>query len=229
MATTLAFDVYGTLIDPDALIDELRPVLGDSAAAVARAWRMKQLELAFRRGLMGRYDDFATCTRDALKATLIAHGHEVDDGIQARWLGAHARLPAFAEVANGLDALGRAGYRRVAFSNGTSDAMRTVLGNAGLLDYFDALVSVDEIKRFKPDPAVYHHLARRCGVSHTALWLVSSNGWDVQGAAHAGLKTAWIKRDPRAVIEDEALRPQLEVTQLEELADRFDALTSNPG
>ncbi|RKR04322.1 2-haloacid dehalogenase [Kushneria sinocarnis] len=214
---TLAFDVYGTLIDPYALADELRPQLGEQAETVAAAWRASQLQLSFRRGLMGRYDDFSVCTRHGLDVALAAHAPEIDEATRQAWMAAYARLPAFDEVADALTALGRQGYRRVAFSNGSHDAMRSVLGNAGLLEHFEDLVSVDEIRRFKPDPAVYHHLARRMQSAHDRLWLVSSNNWDVQGARHAGLNAAWIQRDPAALIEDPALAPNCRVVALDEL------------
>ncbi|OHV10566.1 haloacid dehalogenase type II [Kushneria phosphatilytica] len=215
--TTLAFDVYGTLIDPYALADELRPQLGERAETVAAAWRASQLQLSFRRGLMGRYDDFSVCTRHGLDVALAAHAPEIDESTREAWMAAYARLPAFDEVAGALVELRQQGYRRVAFSNGSHDAMRTVLGNAGLLDHFDDLVSVDEVKRFKPDPAVYHHLARRMQAAHDRLWLISSNNWDVQGARHVGLNAAWVQRDPTALIEDSALEPNFRIDSLSEL------------
>lgn len=216
--TLLAFDVYGTLINPGAMADMLRPTLGDSAEAVAAQWRTSQLQLAFRRGLMGRYVEFSVCTRDALDVAIAAHGVEVDADTRDEWMSEYSRLPAFGEVDGALASLVAAGYRCVAFSNGTERAMQEVLGNAGLDRHFEALVSVDDVRRFKPDPVVYHHLARRMNVAHEHARLVSSNNWDIQGACHAGLKAAWIHRDKTALIEDPALAPDIEVERLDELA-----------
>ena len=54
----LAFDLYGTLVDPIAIAGELGQVLGDSAGReAARLWRLKQLEYSFRLTAMGRYED----------------------------------------------------------------------------------------------------------------------------------------------------------------------------
>ncbi|GHC29434.1 haloacetate dehalogenase [Kushneria pakistanensis] len=219
--TLLAFDVYGTLINPNAMADILRPTLNDQADSVAAQWRTSQLQLAFRRGLMGRYVEFSVCTRDALDVALAAQGVTVEQKTRDEWLEAYSRLPAFEEVDDALASLVASGYRCVAFSNGTEKAMQEVLGNAGLAHHFEALVSVDDIKRFKPDPVVYHHLARRMDVSHENAWLVSSNNWDIQGARHAGLKAAWIHRDKTALIEDPALVPDIEVERLDELAQKL--------
>ncbi|WP_456268038.1 haloacid dehalogenase type II [Kushneria sp. AK178] len=219
--TLLAFDVYGTLINPGAMADMLRPTLGGKAEAVAAQWRTSQLQLAFRRGLMGRYVEFSTCTRDALDVAIAAQQVEVACDTREAWMDAYSRLPAFEEVDAALAALVAAGYRCVAFSNGTEDAMQKVLGNAGIDHHFEALVSVDDVKRFKPDPVVYHHLARRMNLAHDNIWLVSSNNWDIQGARHAGLKAAWIHRDKTALIEDPSLAPLVEVDRLDELAGKL--------
>lgn len=220
--TLLAFDVYGTLINPNAMAEILRPTLGDQADGVAAQWRTSQLQLAFRRGLMGRYVEFSVCTRDALDVALAAQQVEVDSDTRDDWMAAYSRLPAFEEVDAALASLVASGYRCVAFSNGTENAMQKVLENAGLAHHFEALVSVDDIRRFKPDPVVYHHLTRRMNVAHENAWLVSSNNWDIQGARHVGLKAAWIHRDRTALIEDPALAPNIEVDRLDQLAERLD-------
>ena len=66
MAVTLAFDVYGTLIDTQGVTAALAPHAGGRAADFSRAWRDKQLEYSFRRGLMKSYRNFAVCTAEAL-------------------------------------------------------------------------------------------------------------------------------------------------------------------
>jgi 2-haloacid dehalogenase len=69
MKITLAFDVYGTLVDPSGMANYLADDLGAKASEFADCWREKQLEYSFRRGLMGKYADFSICTSDALNFT----------------------------------------------------------------------------------------------------------------------------------------------------------------
>ena len=71
MKTTLAFDVYGTLIDTNGVITALEPLVGPKAPAFSEAWREKQLEYSFRRGLMQNYENFAVCTSQALDYTCV--------------------------------------------------------------------------------------------------------------------------------------------------------------
>ena len=69
MSLTLGFDIYGTLIDPHGVVEELTRHLGGRANDFSQVWRQKQLEYTFRRGLMRRYENFVVCTRNALDYT----------------------------------------------------------------------------------------------------------------------------------------------------------------
>ncbi|MEC8428964.1 MAG: haloacid dehalogenase type II, partial [Pseudomonadota bacterium] len=69
MSSVLAFDVYGTLINTHGLVGQLETLVGDRARQFSQTWRDKQLEYAFRKGLMQNYQNFAVCTRQALDYT----------------------------------------------------------------------------------------------------------------------------------------------------------------
>lgn len=226
MATVLAFDVYGTLIDTHGVVAELEERLGKSgksalAAEFSRRWRDKQLEYSFRRSLMGAYEPFDQCTREALDFTdrlLQAQLTEVD---MDHLMAAYTRLPAFPEATAALERLSSAGMRCVAFSNGTLAAVNGLLMQAGIREHFEGVISVDEIKRFKPDPAVYAYLRQRLEVAPDDAWLISSNPFDVIGARHSGLHAAWVRRSLDAPFDPWGIEPDLTVTDLEALADRL--------
>ena len=91
----------------------------------------------------------------------------------------------------------------------------------GQVSHMDAVVSVDAIKRFKPDPAVYAYLRTRLETRPEATWLVSSNPFDVIGATHAGLRSAWIRRHSDAPFDPWGIEPDMTVPELETLADRM--------
>ncbi|GGX86195.1 haloacid dehalogenase [Litchfieldella qijiaojingensis] len=221
MAMVLAFDVYGTLIDTHGVVTELESVLGDKAMAFSQRWRDKQLEYAFRRGLMGAYADFAQCTLEALEFTDRALGAGLSETHKDHLMAAYTRLPAFPEATDALARLHEAGVRCVAFSNGTREAVERLLIQASLRERFDDIVSVDEIKRFKPDPAVYSHLRSRLESRADDTWLISSNPFDVIGAKHAGLHAAWVRRIAEAPFDPWGGEPDLTVTDLETLAEQL--------
>jgi 2-haloacid dehalogenase len=185
----------------------LRDFLGEEARSFSNAWRDKQLEYSFRRGLMQQYEDFSVCTAQALDYTCASFGLALTPEQKRDLLQAYTVLPAFTDVKPALAQVQRAGYKRVAFSNGTAKAVELLLASAGLSQYFDAIVSVEEIETFKPAPAVYRHLLKRCDAVAANTWLVSSNPFDVIGAVAAGLKAAWVRRSADAVFDPWGIEP----------------------
>ena len=66
MKLTLAFDVYGTLIDTSNVFNTLEALMGEKAKAFNNSWRNKQLEYSFRRSAMNAHVDFSVVTQQAL-------------------------------------------------------------------------------------------------------------------------------------------------------------------
>jgi 2-haloacid dehalogenase len=221
MTTTLAFDVYGTLIDTHGVIAALEPHLGPQAAAFSQAWRDKQLEYSFRRGLMRQYEPFSVCTSQALDHSCTRFGLQLSGNQRQRLLDAYQTLPAFADAAEGLAQAKAAGLRLFAFSNGRADAVESLLAQAGLRDFFLGVVSVDEVQSFKPDPAVYAHFLRRAGAVGPEAWMVSGNPFDVLGALGAGMRAAWVQRSPEARFDPWGPEPTLTVRSLPDLAAKL--------
>ena len=201
MQHTLAFDVYGTLIDTNGVILTLQKMVGDKAAEFSRVWREKQLEYSFRRGLMQRYRNFSVCTREELDYTCTILQVDLGNADRNMLMDTYRVLPAFGDVAEALKQLDKPAYRLYAFSNGQTEAVRGLLEHAGILDCFIDIVSVDEVKRFKPDPAVYQHMLKRCGSTPDSTWLISSNPFDILGARSAGVRGIWLQRSATSIFD----------------------------
>jgi len=226
MNTTLAFDVYGTLIDTHGVVAALRAMVGDRAQAFSQAWRDKQLEYTFRRGLMQNYADFGVCTRQALDYTCSASGIELSAAQKRELLASYARLPAFADAREGLQRLRDRDFRLYAFSNGTAAAVAALLDAAGIGDFFVDIVSVDDLRSFKPNPAVYSHFLRRADALGADAWMISGNPFDVIGAMSAGMRAAWVQRSAQAVFDPWEIQPTITVNGLTDLARQIADLGS---
>lgn len=224
MSATLAFDVYGTLIDTHGVVDRLQETVGDVARAFSETWRDKQLEYSFRRGLMQNYANFAVCTRNALDYTAAVYRVPLTDAQRQQLLEAYRGLPAFDDVRDALPRLESAGYRMFAFSNGTAEAVEALLDHAGIRRYFQGVVSCDDLKSFKPNPAVYAHFLRQAGATGVEAWLISGNPFDVIGAISAGMRGAWVKRSVEGIFDPWGIEPTLTVESLRDLADGIAAL-----
>lgn len=221
MPLTFAFDVYGTLIDTAGVTQSLERLVGDRAALFSSRWRDKQLEYSFRRGLMRDYVDFSVCTRQALAFTAAQLKLPIDDTAAQALLAEYRRLPAFADVPAALEQLNAAGHRLYAFSNGLPDDLEALLDSAGIRHAFIDIVSVHEIRTFKPDPAVYHHFLSRSGTSADQCCLVSSNPFDLLGGMAVALRTAWIKRSGEQHFDPWDRQPDLTFASLSELQQAF--------
>lgn len=221
MATTLAFDIYGTLIDTHGLVARLQDMIGVKASEFSRTWRDKQLEYSFRRGLMQNYETFAVCTRNALDYTCCFYKIQLAEEQKYELLSSYRVLPAFDDVENGLSGLQSSGFRIYAFSNGSVDAVDTLLTSAGIRDLFLGIVSVDDLKSFKPSPAVYCHFMRKSGASGSNAWLISSNPFDVIGAISAGMRSVWLRRSQDAIFDPWGIEPTLTLSSMLDLADQI--------
>ena len=222
MTTTLAFDVYGTLIDTHGVVVALENHVGNKAPEFSRTWREKQLEYSFRRGLMQNYENFARCTSDALDYTSSYFKVSLSEKDKQELLDAYKVLPAFDDAKEGLERAKKSGFRMFAFSNGSADAVETLLTHAGIRDYFLGVVSVDEVKTFKPNPGVYCHFLRRAAATGADAWLISSNPFDVIGALSAGMRAAWVKRSPEALFDPWGIEPTLTVSTLLTIGEQID-------
>ena len=220
---TLGFDIYGTLIDTAGITDALRPYAGERAPEFAAAWRAKQLEYAFRRGLMQNFRDFAVCTEQALDWCCLSFGVKLAPASRDGLLTSYRALPPFPDALDGLRRIREAGLRAYAFSMGRADDVAGLLEASGLGNYLDGVVSLQEPQMFKPSPAAYSYFARRVGINMGDAWLVSGNPFDVIGAVSAGMNGAWVKRSPNAIFDPWEVRPTVEVETVGALADAIPA------
>jgi 2-haloacid dehalogenase len=190
----LAFDVYGTLIDPIGIARALAALVPAEATRIAEIWRQKQLEYSFRLTVMDRYQDFEWVTARAFEYALADTGVTLDEQQRAAILAQYDSLAPFPDAEAGLQALRAADLPMVIFSNGGPRMLRAVLGASGLADYFRDVVSVDEVRAFKPAPRVYRHLASRVGRPPSEIRLISSNPFDIIGAQAVEMQVAWVNR-----------------------------------
>jgi 2-haloacid dehalogenase len=187
------FDAYGTLFDFNSAVAHHRGAVGPKADALSDLWRSKQIQYTLLRNSMAAYAKFWQVTGEALDHSLAAHGIE-DSGVRDKLLSAYLALDPFPEVPATLDKLKRAGVRLAILSNGNPEMLDPMVAASKLADRFEAVLSVDAVKVFKPDPKVYRLVEARCGVKPDKVCFLSSNCWDVHGAAHFGFSGVWVNR-----------------------------------
>ncbi len=217
--TTLAFDVYGTLIDTTGMTKGLTALVGHRAKDFSTQWRLKQLEYTWRYGLMDQYRDFRQCTRQALDWTCQQFGFEINVSDKESLMALYLELPPFDDVPEGLERLRKLNVGLYAFSNGVRSDLEVLLHNAGLMDCLDGIVSVDDKRTFKPNPLLYQYMVERGGSKPQDTYLVSSNMFDICGAVAAGLPAFWVQREPTTIFDPWEFQPTQTISDLGDLVE----------
>jgi 2-haloacid dehalogenase len=214
----IAFDAYGTLFDVysiSSLAEELFPGKGMQLATL---WRDKQIEYTRLRTLCDKYADFWQVTGDALDYSCVAMGLELTPGSRDRLMGQYAELSAFPENTEQLQRLKDAGIALSILSNGTPWMLDQAIKTSGLGGYFEHVLSVDVVKRFKTAPEAYQMGPDTFGCDASDILFVSSNCWDICGASWFGYRTIWLNRYGLP-LERLGVKPHRIGSSLQDIAD----------
>jgi 2-haloacid dehalogenase len=219
----ILFDAYGTLFDVysvSALAQELFPGKGE---ALARMWRDKQVEYTRLRSMAGQYKPFSEITAEALQFCGEALGLAMTPQASQALLGQYSRLAAFSENLAALKRIKAGGVKVAIHSNGNPEMLACAVSSAGMNGIFDAVLSAHSVGRYKVDPAVYQLAVDHFSLPAQDMLFVSSNGWDICGAAWFGFKTFWVNR-AGAPAENLGVTPTFVGKNLTDVADQVNAV-----
>lgn len=216
----LVFDAYGTLFDVHSVITTCETLFPGEGGALSKLWRSKQLEYSWLRSMMGRYVDFNQVTRESLQYACKSLGLVYSDAGLAQLNKAYRTLALFDDTLPTLQHIRRQlpGVKLAILSNGAVEMLNAVVTHNKLDVLLDAVLSVDEVGIFKPDPRVYQLCCDRLGIDRDGIGFVSSNGWDAAGARAFGLSTFWINR-AAAPVEVLGVTPDHVLQSLADLPD----------
>lgn len=191
--SVVVFDVNETLSDLSPMADRFAEV--GAPAALAKLWFASLLRDGFALTAAGASQPFAQVGEGVLR-TLLANeqlDRVLDEAID-HVISGFSALSLHPDVPEGLRTLKAAGLRLVTLTNGSTAVSQQLFAHAGLDGAFEMLLSVEDAEAWKPHPASYAYAAQRCGVPAEELLLVAVHPWDTDGAARAGLSTAWVSR-----------------------------------
>lgn len=210
----VVFDAYGTLFDVHSVMAACREVTADPEA-LTQQWRAKQLEYTWLRALMGRYEDFWAVTRAALRFALQRVQVQASEAQVDRLMEAYLSLRPFPEVPDALRAL-RPRHTLAILSNGSPRMLQAAVESSGLQATLHHVLSVDELRTYKPNPLVYELAPRKLAIPKEAIAFVSSNSFDVIGAKAYGLQVCWCNR-AGTPLDELGFAPDVTVRRLDEL------------
>ncbi len=220
---TIVFDVNETLLDMSALDPLFADAFGDKG--VRRTWFAQTLHNSLCATIFGTYENFQEMAKAALEMTALKRGRMIDDERMRRILRGFGSLPPHGDVVAGLERLRSAGFRLAVLTNSGEELVETQLRNAHIRDYFDAVLTVDAVRRFKPAREVYEMAAEELDTLPSELLLVAAHDWDCAGAMHAGLKAAFVNRHGTALNPLDP-RPQIVAPDIGAVVDAILAQTA---
>jgi 2-haloacid dehalogenase len=218
------FDAYGTLFDVSSVARGAADELKELWQPLSDLWRSKQLQYTWLRGLAGHHADFWQVTGEALDFAMDSIG-VADPALRGRLMNLYLKISPYPDVKPALDDLKSAGIKLAILSNGTPRMLAAAVANSQLSEYFDTVLSVEEVGVFKPHPSVYRLAPQRLSMRADEICFLSSNGWDAWSAKAFGFRVLWCNRSGQVAERIPSL-PDGELPDLSRLGSLFKA---NPG
>jgi 2-haloacid dehalogenase len=211
----VAFD-YFVLFNPDSVVPEVEAIVPGRGRELTNLWRTRQFEYSWLRSITGHYVDFFAVTEDALEYAANSMKLELTPGNKRRLLDAYLHLTPWPDTVEALRALRASGIRVITIANFSPTMLRSNAENAGLLGFFEALVSTDANRTYKPDPRAYRLGMDRLHLGKQDILFAAFGGWDAVGAKSFGYPTFWVNRFNQP-FEELGTRPDHTSTDLGDL------------
>ena len=232
LAKALVFDVFGTTVDwRGSIIAEGNAWNRSHDATIdwhrfADAWRARYRPSLdrVRRG-EHPWTKLDVLQRESLEELLEEFGvNDLTEEEKDHWNRVWHRLKPWPDAAPGLARL-KKNFIIAPLSNGNFSLLTEMAKHASLP--WDAILSVELVKRYKPDPQTYLMAAELLDLKPDEVMLVAAHIADLEGGRAAGLRTAFVHRPLEYGVNDKADAARL--GQFDFLAEDFNDLASQLG
>ena len=210
----IIFDAYGTLFDVNSAAEKCKNKIGEKWEPFANYWRTNQLEYTWLRSLMGRHQDFWKVTEQSLDKSMKVF--QIDTSMRDELLDLYKVLSTFPEVKETLKKLKEKNYKLAILSNGTPSLLKQLVSSNNLESIFDDVLSIEEVKIYKPHPNVYNIPIKKYRIEKNQFAYLSSNTWDVSAAGNFGFNAVWVNRN-KNIFDNLDYKPITEINNLSDL------------
>jgi len=206
----LFFDVNETLLD----LTDMKQVISEALNGrddLLPLWFTTMLQYSLVTTVSGQYEHFGNIGAAALQMVAANNDIEISEEEARKTVLSSLRgLPAHPEVKEALANLKNEGYKLVSFTNSSNEGVKNQFESAGLTEYFEEQLSVEDIGKFKPSSEAYVWAARKMNVKTEECMLIAAHGWDVAGALWAGWRAAFVSRPGKQIFP---LAPKTEINE----------------
>lgn len=190
----IAFDAF-VLFNPKPVLDRARELVAEKAVQFAATASAKLFAYTWLYTSASRYDGFAPLARDAFQYAGAVQGLELTRADLDSLVACYSALPLWPDVTAAIGQLRNDRIRLAMLSNLPREMLLSNLRGGGIEHHFEAILSTDEVRRFKPAPEAYALGMRALGLARGQIGFAASAGWDASGATWFGYRTAWVNRD----------------------------------
>ena len=210
----IIFDAYGTLFDVNSAAEKCKNKIGDKWEPFANYWRTIQLEYTWLRSLMNRHEDFWQITEDSLDKSMKIF--KINTSMKNELLDLYRVLSTIPEVSKTLKILKEKKYKLAILSNGTPSLLKELVSSNNLENIFDDVLSVEEVKTYKPHPNVYSIPIKKYQIEKNQFAYLSANSWEVSAAGNFGFNAVWVNRN-KNIFDNLDYKPITEINNLSDL------------
>ena len=189
----IAFDAF-VIFDGRTIAATARELLGERGAAFAASWLQKLFGNTWLLTAAERYHPFETVAAASLASAADAAELVLSAPARLQLVEAFSQLGVWPDVLPALAKLRAAGIQTTILSNLSESLLASNLKHSGLVNVFDAVLSTDQVHRYKPAPAAYAMAPRALGLRAGSIGFAAFGGWDAVGAAWFGFPTVWVNR-----------------------------------
>jgi len=219
----LFFDVNETLLDLSSFKTEFTRIFKDET--MTSKWFAQLTQNSWIATITNSYRDFGELAVDALELLAKKQGVDLAASEGELILEVMRNLNPHDDVFTALTMLKEANFRMVALTNSPYRILNAQLSNAGLSDFFEQILSVDEVRVFKPHSKVYEMGAEKLGISTRKMRMIACHNWDTTGAMRAGCQAAFVAR-PNMALSKLDEQPDVVAENLIEVAKQIIAKES---
>lgn len=188
----ILFDVNETLLDLAPLKENINKVLHNDQGF--KIWFGMLLQHSLVETCINEYHDFTVIAKATLSMAATALGTNINEQEKKDALSSITQLNAYPDVPKGLKILKDSGFRLATLTNSPPSTLLAQLEHAGIKHYFDNILSIDAVRKYKPAIETYQYAAGTLGVAENEILMIAAHGWDIAGALHSGIKGAFIER-----------------------------------
>lgn len=189
----ILFDVYETLLDMSEVERKVNNLMDSKRGYMV--WFELFMQYCFVDNCTVQFNDFTAIAKATMKMAAKTFDTDLSDSSIEYVLELLKHLPLNENVQKGLSEISNQNFRIAALTNSTEHTVRERMERTGLISYFESVLSAEQVKKYKPSIEVYNWAAKKLDEKPENILMVSSHGWDIAGAANAGMQAAYIKTD----------------------------------